>query len=61
MKELRLSRLPRLLRLHLKRFRWAGRNQRDKISLHVAFPETLPMGPYIADDAAPNQGEQWGQ
>jgi ubiquitin C-terminal hydrolase len=32
-KKITVSKLPKILRLHLKRFRWLSRNQRDKIRL----------------------------
>ncbi|KFO31152.1 ubiquitin carboxyl-terminal hydrolase 44 isoform X1 [Fukomys damarensis] len=45
-KQLLICRLPQVLRLHLKRFRWSGRNNREKIGVHVGFEETLNMEPY---------------
>ncbi|KAL1775228.1 ubiquitin carboxyl-terminal hydrolase 44 [Sigmodon hispidus] len=45
-KQLMICHLPQVLRLHLKRFRWSGRNNREKIGAHVAFEETLNMEPY---------------
>ncbi|XP_004623966.1 ubiquitin carboxyl-terminal hydrolase 44 [Octodon degus] len=45
-KQLLICRLPQVLRLHLKRFRWAGRNNREKIGVHVGFEEILNMEPY---------------
>ncbi|XP_071795959.1 ubiquitin carboxyl-terminal hydrolase 44-B-like [Asterias amurensis] len=45
-KRLLLTKLPQVLRLHLKRFRWCGRNHREKINVHVDFDEELNMRPY---------------
>ncbi|XP_012406030.1 ubiquitin carboxyl-terminal hydrolase 44 [Sarcophilus harrisii] len=45
-KQLMVCRLPQVLRLHLKRFRWSGRNHREKIGVHVGFDEILNMEPY---------------
>lgn len=52
-KQLLICRLPQVLRLHLKRFRWAGRNHREKIGVHVAFDQVLNIEPYCCSDAAP--------
>uniref|UniRef100_UPI00358E0E06 ubiquitin carboxyl-terminal hydrolase 49 isoform X2 n=1 Tax=Myxine glutinosa TaxID=7769 RepID=UPI00358E0E06 len=45
-KQLLLCRLPQVLRLHLKRFRWSGRNHREKIGVHVLFDTQLNMRSY---------------
>ncbi|XP_006154931.1 ubiquitin carboxyl-terminal hydrolase 44 [Tupaia chinensis] len=45
-KQLTICHLPQVLRLHLKRFRWSGRNNREKIGVHVGFEEILNMEPY---------------
>ncbi|XP_031204772.1 ubiquitin carboxyl-terminal hydrolase 44 [Mastomys coucha] len=45
-KQLMICHLPQVLRLHLKRFRWSGHNNREKIGVHVVFEETLNMEPY---------------
>ncbi|XP_061730190.1 ubiquitin carboxyl-terminal hydrolase 49 [Nerophis ophidion] len=45
-KQLLIYRLPQVLRLHLKRFRWSGRNHREKIGVHVAFDQVLNIRPY---------------
>uniref|UniRef100_A0A3Q4GXK4 Ubiquitin carboxyl-terminal hydrolase n=4 Tax=Pseudocrenilabrinae TaxID=318546 RepID=A0A3Q4GXK4_NEOBR len=45
-KQLLIYRLPQVLRLHLKRFRWSGRNHREKIGVHVAFDQVLNIKPY---------------
>ncbi|XP_015862418.1 ubiquitin carboxyl-terminal hydrolase 44 isoform X1 [Peromyscus maniculatus bairdii] len=45
-KQLMICHLPQVLRLHLKRFRWSGRNNREKIGVHVVFEETLNMEPF---------------
>ncbi|KAL6074960.1 hypothetical protein STEG23_031650, partial [Scotinomys teguina] len=47
-KQLMVCHLPQVLRLHLKRFRWSGRNSnnREKIGVHVVFEEALNMEPY---------------
>ncbi|XP_074660354.1 ubiquitin carboxyl-terminal hydrolase 44-like isoform X2 [Tubulanus polymorphus] len=44
-----ISGLPRVLRLHLKRFRWVGRNHREKINVHVRFEHELNMKPFCID------------
>ncbi|KAL1251892.1 hypothetical protein QQF64_019688 [Cirrhinus molitorella] len=51
-KQLLICRLPQVLRLHLKRFRWSGRNHREKIGVHVAFDQVLNIQPYCCTDAA---------
>ncbi|XP_064600665.1 ubiquitin carboxyl-terminal hydrolase 44-like [Liolophura sinensis] len=45
-KQLLVSHLPQVLRLHLKRFRWSGRYHREKICSHVSFERILDMEPY---------------
>uniref|UniRef100_A0A8C4R3G2 Ubiquitin carboxyl-terminal hydrolase n=1 Tax=Eptatretus burgeri TaxID=7764 RepID=A0A8C4R3G2_EPTBU len=45
-KQLLVCRLPQVLRLHLKRFRWSGRNHREKIGVHVVFDTQLNMRSY---------------
>ncbi|XP_005571957.3 ubiquitin carboxyl-terminal hydrolase 44 isoform X1 [Macaca fascicularis] len=45
-KQLMICHLPQVLRLHLKRFRWSGCNNREKIGVHVGFEEILNMEPY---------------
>uniref|UniRef100_A0A3P8XDH3 Ubiquitin carboxyl-terminal hydrolase n=1 Tax=Esox lucius TaxID=8010 RepID=A0A3P8XDH3_ESOLU len=45
-KQLMVHKLPQVLRLHLKRFRWSGRNHREKIGVHVSFDQLLNMEPY---------------
>ncbi|XP_066559117.1 ubiquitin carboxyl-terminal hydrolase 49 [Amia ocellicauda] len=50
-KQLLIYRLPQVLRLHLKRFRWSGRNHREKIGVHVTFDQVLNMGPYCCRDS----------
>ncbi|XP_040200046.1 ubiquitin carboxyl-terminal hydrolase 44 isoform X2 [Rana temporaria] len=45
-KQLMVCQLPQVLRLHLKRFRWSGRNHREKIGVHVQFDQMLNMKPY---------------
>ncbi|CAH8849437.1 unnamed protein product [Trichobilharzia szidati] len=47
---IRLSKLPRVLRLHIKRFRWVGR-QREKLTCHVSFPLILNMAEFMLSDA----------
>ncbi|XP_013910707.1 PREDICTED: ubiquitin carboxyl-terminal hydrolase 49 [Thamnophis sirtalis] len=49
-KQLMIYRLPQVLRLHLKRFRWSGRNHREKIGVHVLFDQVLNMEPYCCRD-----------
>ncbi|BFZ05128.1 hypothetical protein BsWGS_08167 [Bradybaena similaris] len=45
-KQLLISKPPEILRLHLKRFRWCGRNHREKIGTHVAFDEEFDISPF---------------
>ncbi|XP_036373818.1 ubiquitin carboxyl-terminal hydrolase 44-like [Megalops cyprinoides] len=52
-KQLMVHKLPQVLRLHLKRFRWSGRNNREKIGVHVSFDQVLNMEPYCCRDASP--------
>ncbi|PWA30194.1 hypothetical protein CCH79_00014918 [Gambusia affinis] len=51
-KQLMVFKLPQVLRLHLKRFRWSGRNHREKIGVHVSFDQLLNMEPYCSPSAA---------
>ncbi|XP_053113311.1 ubiquitin carboxyl-terminal hydrolase 44 isoform X2 [Hemicordylus capensis] len=50
-KQLMVCRLPQVLRLHLKRFRWSGRNHREKIGVHVGFDQMLNMEPYCCRES----------
>ncbi|XP_037701885.1 ubiquitin carboxyl-terminal hydrolase 44 [Choloepus didactylus] len=50
-KQLMICHLPQVLRLHLKRFRWSGRNHREKIGVHVSFEEILNMEPYCCRES----------
>ncbi|XP_054032457.1 ubiquitin carboxyl-terminal hydrolase 49 isoform X2 [Dryobates pubescens] len=50
-KQLMIYRLPQVLRLHLKRFRWSERNHREKIGVHVLFDQVLNMEPYCCRDS----------
>ncbi|XP_057879331.1 ubiquitin carboxyl-terminal hydrolase 44 isoform X2 [Melospiza georgiana] len=50
-KQLMVCRLPQVLRLHLKRFRWSGRNHREKIGVHVRFEQMLNMEPYCCRES----------
>ncbi|CAL8386125.1 unnamed protein product [Gadus morhua 'NCC'] len=52
-KQLMVHKLPQVLRLHLKRFRWSGRNHREKIGVHVCFDQLLNMEPYCYRDPSP--------
>ncbi|KAM6961712.1 ubiquitin carboxyl-terminal hydrolase 44 [Tautogolabrus adspersus] len=52
-KQLMVHKLPQVLRLHLKRFRWSGRNHREKIGVHVSFDQLLDMEPYCCRDPSP--------
>ncbi|CAK8689339.1 ubiquitin carboxyl-terminal hydrolase 44-like [Clavelina lepadiformis] len=45
-KQIKIIELPQILRFHLKRFRWSGRNHREKISVPVSFPAELDMRPH---------------
>ncbi|KAJ8007030.1 hypothetical protein DPEC_G00113340 [Dallia pectoralis] len=53
-KQLMVHKLPQVLRLHLKRFRWSGRNHREKIGVHVSFDQLLNMEPYCCREPSPN-------
>ncbi|TKC49656.1 ubiquitin carboxyl-terminal hydrolase 44 [Monodon monoceros] len=50
-KQLMICHLPQVLRLHLKRFRWSGHNNREKIGVHVGFEEILNMEPYCCRES----------
>ncbi|XP_075065521.1 ubiquitin carboxyl-terminal hydrolase 44 isoform X1 [Mixophyes fleayi] len=50
-KQLMVCGLPQVLRLHLKRFRWSGRNHREKIGVHVRFDQMLNMEPYCCRES----------
>ncbi|CAK6949972.1 ubiquitin carboxyl-terminal hydrolase 44 [Scomber scombrus] len=52
-KQLMVHKLPQVLRLHLKRFRWSGRNHREKIGVHVSFDQLLNMEPYCCMEPSP--------
>lgn len=52
-KQLMVHKLPQVLRLHLKRFRWSGRNHREKIGVHVSFDQLLNMEPYCCLEPSP--------
>nr|XP_046234343.1 ubiquitin carboxyl-terminal hydrolase 44 [Scatophagus argus]XP_046234344.1 ubiquitin carboxyl-terminal hydrolase 44 [Scatophagus argus] len=52
-KQLMVHKLPQVLRLHLKRFRWSGRNHREKIGVHVSFDQLLNMEPYCSREPSP--------
>ncbi|XP_041833364.1 ubiquitin carboxyl-terminal hydrolase 44 [Melanotaenia boesemani] len=52
-KQLMVHKLPQVLRLHLKRFRWSGRNHREKIGVHVSFDQLLNMEPYCCSEPSP--------
>uniref|UniRef100_A0A672GB43 Ubiquitin carboxyl-terminal hydrolase n=1 Tax=Salarias fasciatus TaxID=181472 RepID=A0A672GB43_SALFA len=53
-KRLMVHKLPQVLRLHLKRFRWSGRNHREKIGVHVSFDQLLDMEPYCCREPVPS-------
>lgn len=55
-KQLLIYRLPQVLRLHLKRFRWSGRNHREKIGVHVAFDQVLNIKPYCCTGLSVHRG-----
>ncbi|KAL4624937.1 ubiquitin carboxyl-terminal hydrolase 44 [Arapaima gigas] len=54
-KQLMVHKLPQVLRLHLKRFRWSGRNHREKIGVHVSFDQELNMEPYCCQELSPTE------
>ncbi|KAF5397697.1 hypothetical protein PHET_08955 [Paragonimus heterotremus] len=51
---IRLTRLPRVLRLHIKRFRWIGR-QREKVNCHVSFPLILDLSEFMLNESNRNE------
>ncbi|XP_048466515.1 ubiquitin carboxyl-terminal hydrolase 44-like [Rhincodon typus] len=55
-KQLMVHKLPQVMRLHLKRFRWSGRNHREKIGVHVSFDQILNMEPYCCRELAGDFG-----
>uniref|UniRef100_A0A674P6L2 Ubiquitin carboxyl-terminal hydrolase n=1 Tax=Takifugu rubripes TaxID=31033 RepID=A0A674P6L2_TAKRU len=55
-KRLMVHKLPQVLRLHLKRFRWSGRNHREKIGVHVSFDQLLDVEPYCYQDSPVSAG-----
>ncbi|XP_051664910.1 ubiquitin carboxyl-terminal hydrolase 49 [Manacus candei] len=57
-KQLLIYRLPQVLRLHLKRFRWSERNHREKIGVHVLFDQVLNMEPYCCRDSLSSLGKE---
>ncbi|XP_062921303.1 ubiquitin carboxyl-terminal hydrolase 49 isoform X2 [Mobula hypostoma] len=57
-KQLMIYRLPQVLRLHLKRFRWSGRNHREKIGVHVSFDQVLNMEPYCCEGSSSILGKE---
>ncbi|XP_042323968.1 ubiquitin carboxyl-terminal hydrolase 44 isoform X1 [Sceloporus undulatus] len=57
-KQLMVCQLPQVLRLHLKRFRWSGRNHREKIGVHVSFDQILNMEPYCCRESLKSLGPE---
>ncbi|XP_069765555.1 ubiquitin carboxyl-terminal hydrolase 44 isoform X1 [Narcine bancroftii] len=55
-KQLMVHKLPQVLRLHLKRFRWSGRNHREKIAVHASFDQVLNMEPYCCRESTGTLG-----
>ncbi|XP_033751882.1 ubiquitin carboxyl-terminal hydrolase 44-A-like [Pecten maximus] len=58
-KQILVRKLPDVLRLHLKRFRWSGRFHREKILTHAAFDETLDMKPFCEPGKGRNEDYQY--
>lgn len=56
-KQLLLSKLPHILRLHLKRFRWSKGNHREKIATHVSFENFLNMKPFCLPQTLTENGQ----
>nr|XP_054757759.1 ubiquitin carboxyl-terminal hydrolase 44-like [Lytechinus pictus] len=54
-KRLLVTKLPHVLRLHLKRFRWSGRNHREKIHVPVKFDQELNMRQFCLVDPNPKK------
>ena len=50
-KRLIFSKLPMVLTVHFKRFRWFGRTGRGKINTHVDFPFELDLSEYMGKDS----------
>ena len=49
-KRLVFTKLPLILTVHFKRFRWFGRTGREKINAHVDFPFELDLSEYMGKD-----------
>ena len=49
--QLMIFHLLQVLRVHLKRFRWSGHNNWEKIGVHVGFEEILNMEPYCCRES----------
>ena len=47
-KRLEFSKIPLVLIVHFKRFRWFGRTGREKINAHVNFPLELDLSGYMS-------------
>ena len=55
-KRLAFTRLPLVLIVHFKRFRWFGRTGREKINAHVSFPFLLDLSDYVSEDIKNTSG-----
>ncbi|XP_036368298.1 ubiquitin carboxyl-terminal hydrolase 44 [Octopus sinensis] len=57
-KQFLLSKLPHVLRLHLKRFRWSKGNHREKIATHVSFDKFLNIQQFCAKSMSSIQSQR---
>jgi len=48
-KRIKIFEHPEILRFHIKRFRWGGRNHREKIAVNVTFPSELDITNHCID------------
>lgn len=60
-KQIKILEYPQVLRFHLKRFRWSGRNHREKIATKVDFPSQLNISKHccVRDGKPVEEEETW--